>query len=398
MNKKVILSLIAASLPCFVQAETLQQVLAQNGLVAAGSAPAASAGPSKVYWSGGTRVDFPQDGVTFQINAQLQTRYTFTDKDNKPNTSSFEMKRARIIVKGSALHEEFEYLLQTDFVGAKDDAGVKTPNLRDAYIKWNTCDAGYVKMGQYKVGISRQYNSSSSKLQFADRSAASEYFDLGRQDGLSVGFTPAAGTTLTASIFNGESKGEGVNAPGLDTKHTGALTLRSDILGKMDAAEEGDINQTSELALNLGVAYAFSQYESGDAAVGDVDANILSVDANVKNDGLSVHGEFFVRDEDPDLGDGNTPLGFYVQAGYFLTPKQLELAARYSMVDCDSGKAGGDCSGVDNLDQATVGLNYYFSGHNLKAQLNYDFMRKEGLDGAEDNDTNKIMLQVSSYL
>lgn len=400
MNKKVLISIIAASLPCIAQAETLQQVLAQNGLVAAGTAPAgSSASPSKVYWNGGTRVEFPQDGFTFQINTQVQSRYTFTDNDDssdKGNTSSFEMKRVRINVKGSALHDEFEYAIQTDFVGAKDENGVKTPNVRDAYIKWNVCDDAFLKMGQYKVGISRQYNGSSAKMQFADRSAASEYFDLGRQNGLQGG-VDLGGADLTAAIFNGESSGEGMNLPGVDRKHTGVVTVRSDVMGKMDAAEEGDIKSTSELALNLGAAYAFSEYTTG-GPDGDVDAHIVSVDANLKQGGLGVHGEFFLRDENPDEGDGATPVGFYAQAGYFLTPKELELAGRFAMVDCDSGAAGGDCSGADNLDQATVGLNYYFAGHNLKAQLNYDFLRKEGLDDGDDVDTNRWLLQLSSYL
>ena len=190
------LAIVAASLmmvPAVSQAKTLEDLLVEKGVITRGEASgAAMGGGSKVYWNGGTRLEFPDNGFTTQINTQLQSRYTFTDADEEfgeNNRSSFDMVRARIELTGTALNNEFSYKIQTDLVGdgsldnGADDQGKRSPDLRDAWLQWNACDWASARMGQFKTAISRQYNNSSSKLQFADRSLASETYDLGRQNG-----------------------------------------------------------------------------------------------------------------------------------------------------------------------------------------------------------------------
>lgn len=253
-------------------------------------------------------------------------------------------------------------------------------------------------MGQYKVFVSRQENSSSSKLQFTDRSVASNLFELGRQQGASARYTGMDGALfLGAGIWNGESDGEGRNKPGVDTRHTGAVTARYTALGKMDAMEEGDINGTEDAALNFGVAYAYGEIEDEGAKS---DKHSLSADATFKYQGFSVHSEFFYRIIDTD-GDSEEvePLAFYVQSGYFIVPQKFEVAARYAFADCDDGAYGtGLCSGNDKVHQATAGLNYFFWKHSLKAQLNWEWTRGELVDeSADDEDTHRIVFQMSSY-
>jgi len=406
MRKATILAALLLLTPTVSQAKTLEELLVEKGVITKGEAGGVSdAGASKVYWNKGTRIEFPDTGFTTNIATQLQSRYEFIDNDEdaaQGNVSSFSMRRARLIISGTALNKEFSYKLQNDFVGKGDGDGGRESNLRDAYIQWQPCQEGMgVRFGQFKTQISRQFNTDSSALQFVDRSEASEYFDLDRQHGAMAFGTFMDGMVYTsAGIFNGESDGEGINRPGVDTKHTGVLSARVNPMGKMNVYEEGDIDWTDAPALSFGGAYAYSDYNSDvGAGLDKIDAHTFSVDGNFKYMGWSANGEFFYRSSRPDNSDNVEPLGFYVQGGYFVMPKKLELAARYGYLDCDDGKAYGDCSGLDNINEVSATINYYFWRHSLKAQLGYDFVNEDAATGPSSNDlnTNRWVFQVSSY-
>jgi phosphate-selective porin len=406
MRRATLIAALLLLTPTVSQAKTLEELLVEKGVITKGEASGVSdAGASKVYWNKGTRIEFPDTGFTTSIATQIQARYTFTDNDEDSglkNTSSFEMRRVRLIISGTALNKEFAYKLQTDFVGKNDGEGGREPNLRDAYIQWQPCDdASGIRMGQFKTAVSRQFNTDSSALQFVERSAVSDYFDLGRQNGAMAFGTFADGMVYgSAGIFNGESTGEGINRPGVDTKHTAVLSARVNPLGKMNVYEEGDIDWSEDAALSFGAAYAYSQFNDvSENVTDDTDAHTFSFDGDFKYRGWSANAEFFYQSVRPDVAEKSEPLGFYVQGGYFLTPKKLELAARYGYLDCDSGKAGGECAGLDNINEVSATINYYFWRHSLKAQLGYDFINEDSMSGGNDSDqnTNRWVFQISSY-
>ena len=86
-----------------------------------------------------------------------------------------------------------------------------------------------------------------------------------------------------------------------------------------------------------------------------------TLDANIKYRGWSLHSEFFfrnntlreqvIRNIPRQLGNST---GWYVQSGYYLIPKQLEVAARYAYWDPDT-KASEDL-----IHQVDASLSYYF--------------------------------------
>lgn len=412
MRKVAILAAALLLAPSISQAKTLEDLLVEKGVITKGEASAAViGGPSRVYWNDGTRLEFPDTGFTAQINTLIQTRYEFTDFDSdtgRGNQSSFEFERVRLAVSGTALNNEFTYMLQADFIGqeggdnisslADQDGGAST-ELLDAYIQWNACDWGSIRMGQFKTMVSRQFNTSAAKLQFADRSEVSDYFTLGRQHGLAGEFDLADGKIrLGAGIFNGISEGEGLNVGGVDTKHTGVASVRWNAAGHIDSFEEGDVNWSENFVASIGAAFAYSQYEDL-AGLVEGDRYVVNVDGNVKVRGISFHTEFFYGNDDVDgAADEVEALGFYAQAGYFLVPKKWEIAARYGYLDCDNGNASGACAGNDNINEVTAGINYYFWKHNLKAQLNYAFVNEDVAGaGGDDINTNRWLFQLSSY-
>ena len=407
MRKFALLSALMLLAPVASQAATLEDLLVEKGVISRGEAQAASSANSKVYWNKGTKIDFPDNGFTVGIATFMQTRYQFTDNDEdsgKVNTSSFSVDKARLIVSGSALNNEFSYKIEGDFVGTSDSTGTKSPDLRDAYLAWNACDNLEVKMGQFKTFLGRQNVNSDSAIQFADRSLVSNYFSMDRQNGAAANFKLAEGTVLlSAGVFNGQSDGErGRNKPGVDTKHTGMISARWNPVGKMNAYEEGDVDWTDDMALSFGGVYAFADANQDltDAGAEDTSDNRISVDANMKYQGWSAHAELFNQSFEGDQAgndDQVEPTGFYAQLGYFVDPKTVELAARYGYLDCDDGKAKGICAGMDNVNEVAAGVNYYWWKHHLKAQVNYVLQNQDAMGaGGQDLNTNKWIMQLSS--
>ena len=414
MRKVIVVAALLLAAPAVSQAKTLEDLLIEKGVITKGEAAGASdSSASKLYWNQGTRVEFPDTGFTTSIATLLQTRYSFVDPNKSPgtvrNTSSFDVNRARLIISGTALNREFSYMLSTDFVSAPDsDANFgQSPQVRDAYIDWKPCrdDAG-VRMGAFKTAFSRQFNTDQQTMQFADRSVVSEFFTLGRENGaMAYGSLADGMITGTAGIFNGESSSEGPNISGSDTRHTGVVSLRVNPTGTMNVAEEGDIDWTEELATSLGVAYARASRELAGSGINN--ANLVNVDANLKYRGLGIHAEYFVSDSssESDFGQDQDATGFYVQAGYFLVPKQWELAARYGHTDCNNGGSMSalpqgnrvTCVGSDGISEASASLNYYFWRHNLKAQLGYDYVNTDVTGAGDDVRNNRYVFQLSSY-
>jgi len=392
----LVASVLLAGLPGISQAGSLEDLLVEKGVITKGEASGMKAsGPAKVYWNRGTRIDFPDNGFTFGFNTLFQSRYSFIDSDLSDNVSTFDVVSARLMANGTALNEEFAYKVEGDLVGESVD-GERTPTLKDAYLAWSPC-GWTLKMGQFKTLVSRQYANSEYALQFADRSVATDFFNLGRQAGLHGSTSLMDGQIeLGAGIFNGESDGEGTNRSGVDTNHTGIVDVRWNAMGKMNIKEEGDVDYTEDAALSLGARYAYSDYQTGDDLM-DVGGDTIGVDVNFKSQGFSFHGEFFNANVDPDVGEDQDSSGFYAQAGYFLDPKTWEVAARYSMVDCDNGSAWGDCSGNDQISEWAATINHYWWAHYLKAQLGYFHTTTEPVSG-EDIEDNRWVFQLSSYL
>jgi hypothetical protein len=91
--------------------------------------------------------------------------------------------------------------------------------------------------------------------------------------------------------------------------------------------------------------------------------------------------------------------GFFVQGGYFIIPKKLEIAGRYEVIDYDNQNPSYGTSGLlDNLSSYTAGLNYFIHGRDHKIQINYKH-REEGLSSAffGDNNENYFLTQYQIY-
>src|SRR3989441_5686335 len=120
---------------------------------------------------------------------------------------------------------------------------------------------------------------------------------------------------------------------------------------------------------------------------GVVDIGTTGVDFVLKYRGFSLQGEGFVRNvdtHDHSKRIGNAT-GFYVQAGYFVVPRTIEVVGRYSVMDPDTRL------GHDLLTSAVGGLNWYFSGHEHKLQFDFGVITTR-LNGADSVNGGNVTL------
>ena len=164
MRKLALIASLLLLTPGLAQAKSLEELLVEKGVITKSEAQAHSNG-SNVFWDGGTRIEFPETGFDVQVNTQLQTRYEFNDGDSDfglDNASSFEVHRAKLVLSGHVLNKQFTYMMETSFQGhfteaqARQFGGDRSPALQDAWIQWQPCDNGHLKLGQFKPSITER--------------------------------------------------------------------------------------------------------------------------------------------------------------------------------------------------------------------------------------------------
>jgi phosphate-selective porin OprO/OprP len=327
-----------------------------------------------------------------QLRARLQLRAAVTADDDADEGEDavrpeFFVRRARVTLGGQLLHELFEWKLQLGM--SQNDVEADLPIIvRDAYVTWNAPAHLAVRFGQMKVPFDRQRVTSSSSLQFADRSRMVNELNLDRDIGVVLTHNALLGDALTlqAGVFGGDGRNRPISKSGLLSVVRAQVTP----FGAFDHHVEGDLERTSSPKLALAAAGAMNVattrsrsttgtfYDPADD-VGALDYVHGVVDALFKWQGVSVLAEGLVR---VALDDHNAPTpiarsaaGAMLQAGVLLTD-HLELVGRGGvLVPLDATRWSGPDNDVSLTKRGTeweglLGSNFYFSGtHDVKLGL-----------------------------
>ena len=331
----------------------------------------------RVYYKEGTRLEF--EDFDMKINLQVQSRFTYEDNDasgrndvgldGASDVTSFDLRRVRVNFTGNLLKKQFSYQVQNDFRSSNGGGDMK-----DAWLQWNS-DEAKLRFGQTKIPFSRQELTSSSNLQFIDRSIVNDVFAPSRQIGALLHGPVGDGGTYYVGAFNGESEGEGRNKPGNDNNLLLVAAANMNIGDYGSRGMEGDLRaKNDEFGATVGVSTLYGQ-GTGDVldteTPDDFDRFDLNVDLGARVAGFSAQSEFYYSTIDLDNVDGDAGeadlVGFYVQAGYMLD-KEWEVAVRYAYLLPDE-----DISVVDDENEFNAVVNYYLNGHNLKLQTGVTF-------------------------
>ena len=339
-----------------------------------------------VKYDKGLVVNTDDNNYSMKLNARFQGMFLYTDLSNRDPRSTFLMRRARILTSGNFYAPWLTYSTQITFEGS-------TAAMRDAYI-----EASYYKwmspmIGQYKVPFDREFLDGGFNLQLINRSIASVEYSLQRDIGLQIsGKGIMDRFDYNVGIFNGS----GANKLNVDNDYmyVGRIVW-SPFGGSYPYSESAHDNPSCHIfSLAFAGAYlpglepgerATLAGRLGNTSIVPVESNVAqwTADLAYKYGGFSLMSGYHYRNIDPmdvtSFGEQDA-WGFYLQSGFFLIPRSFEIAGRYSFIDPDNPQKISD----NESSELTLGLNYYFSGHSLKAGINYSLITTEKQTGDEN--------------
>ena len=110
MRKVGIVAAALLLMPAVSQAASLDELLAERGVVAKSEHGGQGGAGGKLWYDDGTRFDFPDAGFTAKVNTVIRTRWEYTDDDSADDeTSRFSVNNARLYVQGTALNKVFNF-------------------------------------------------------------------------------------------------------------------------------------------------------------------------------------------------------------------------------------------------------------------------------------------------
>lgn len=395
-------------------AVTLEDILKQKGVITEADYKEVTKSKPIDYKIGkGFTLTSADEKFKLSFGGRLQTRYTFNDFDNMSDTNKFEVKRMKFWMSGNAYTKDLTYLLQVDFANSG-----KATMFEHGYLNYRLLNEVQVLAGQTKVPFGRQWLNSSGGQQFVDRSSASDMFRPGYDAGVKLHGDIAGGiATYELGVYGGG--GQSNYRTSSDNAYAARVTVNP--FGKM-AYTESDLDQSAKPLLSVGANYYRNTLQKSTTTTGTtttaslesnnvtlagtsgwlgkgfknsfadnekIDINGYGLDAAFKWMGASAQAEYLLGQADGQASDKTLRAqGFYVQAGYCIIPKKMELALRYSFADPNRDIAN------DQQVDTQGAVSYYFDKHNLKLQGDVTNSHIQHLTGPTDDMIYRVQAQV----
>jgi phosphate-selective porin len=269
----------------------------------------------------------------------------FTHSTKAPD--SFRIRRARLKLKGE-ITDSILYKLQLNSGG--------TPILLDAQIDIKFSPYAVLRFGQYKVPFSLENLTSSSSLDFINRSLAVENLCPGRDiraSGRDIGaciYGEAANIEYSLGLFNGSGRNR------LDDNE------HKDFSGRLVYSPFN--------SLSVGFSYYRGKY-NGTKGQSSIKRNRKGLEFEFIKERFSLRSEY-IFSQDRKL----ERQGLYVQGVYSIKPKIIGLLIRYDYLDKDRHQKGIYYQIIH------LGLNWHIS-EKAKFQVNFEFHNQEPFPGKD---------------
>ncbi|HYJ04674.1 MAG TPA: porin, partial [Chthoniobacterales bacterium] len=312
----------------------------------------------------------------------------------------FRLRRMRISVTGD-FAEQFDFKLEGEFAQSDTTLTVRDETNRllasnstrtsfgglDLWANWHQFPEFQIKFGQYKAPFGFEQLSSDPKLLTAERSQVTSALTPERQIGVQFWGKPFASilpeqkdlVTYYAGIFNGNGRNVAVNDND-EYMFVGRLEVQP-WKGKLSGADAwlkfGGNALSSRDAAGTVLSPAGSLRVNSDgslsafAALSAAERQGYGFDAAFHWGPFDLTGEYLSESYESRTVKGVMPTfsdfraeGYYVQGGYFIVPKKLQVVTKYEHFN-----PGQIIS--DNLDSITGGLTYYVRGDDVKLMANY---------------------------
>jgi phosphate-selective porin len=381
-----------------VEAKTLEDVLKEKGVITEADYKEVTK-TKPIDYKLGKGFSFTSADEKFQLSVGglMQVRYTFLDNDVANDVNQFTLNKGRVTFQGYAFSKDLSYVLQLGF----EQAG-NSRMLENAYLKYKFMDELNVAGGQTKLVYSRDNMSSVGNLNFVAVSPVTTAFSPGYDLGAVVsGKVLGDLINYDVSVSNGAGQTSTRASNGATNKLAYLAHVSINPLGAFPYAE-GDPQFSEKPLFTVGGSYyynllnairtgavtAFEATNNGYAntttgwlgrntavfqASEKVDVDSFVVDMAFKWMGAFAQAEYFWGQAAGQVSNIHVNAqGYYVQAGYTVLPKRLELAMRYSYLDPNWNL-------TNNLQTEVIGaVSYYFNNHNLKLQADIGNIHNSG--------------------
>lgn len=353
--------------------------------------PPEPVGAGPVKFAAGKGLEVKSRDGRFALSLSLRTGFMYSGRriGAGPYEHALEIRRLRLVFAGNVFSKHLKYFVQLALAPRElnFEGGVaRSGPLLDNYVVFDRVRDANVRIGVYRVMYSRERNIADINPLLIDRSLANAEFNVDRDIGLDIRSEDIGGLgklRYYAGVFMGDGRDQNrFSDPGL------MYTARLDFLpfGLFDDFEASDLARLRRPRLSLGFAYAFNDRARNDRGVlgsppadgGTTNYHNLTADLMFKWAGFSVEAAYLWRDGRRNPGAAVDAMGLPVpvaaprsgygwmaQAAFLIPHTNLEPAVR------TSGIRGQGDTAMPDRNELGGGLNYYFSGHNLKLQLDY---------------------------
>ncbi len=267
------------------------------------------------------------------------------------DSAVFFLRRVRVGAQGN-LTPWASYKVQAELRSGGTGATAATLGATDLYLAlahrlW------IATIGQSKTPLSAEFIRSSTAFELPERSMAVDSLSPNRDVGVKLEWNTTGALALQGGVFNGD----GVN-------HAANRDKRFLYVGRA-------------------VVRAAKGAWLGVSAAAKADTTTWDAEGWVERGRLALRGEFLARHRSSaDV----TTLGWYALGAYGVVPKRLQLVGRVQQFDPN------DRAGANRITGYTGAAQYFFSGDDLKLQLEYTVFDEQG--PAVSN--NRVIVQMQA--
>src|SRR3989442_9697215 len=267
------------------------------------------------------------------------------------DSAVFFLRRVRFGSQGN-LTPWASYKVQGELRSGGTGATAATVAATDLYVAL-THQRWVATIGQSKTPLSDEVIRSSALLELPERSMAVDSLSPNRDVGIKLEWNTAGSVALQGGVFNGD----GINRAANRDKRF--------------------------LYLGRAVVRAVKGAYLGVSAAAKPDTTTWDAEAWVERGRVAVRGELLARHRSLAAV---TTLGWYALGAYGVVPKRLQLVGRVQQFDPN------DRAGADRITGYTGAAQYFFSGDDLKLQLEYTVFDEQG--PAVSN--NRVIVQIET--
>jgi phosphate-selective porin len=302
-------------------------------------------------------------------SAELQIRDTtnWNTAGDDSIENGFDIRRFKIRLEGNAINKDLTFAFQ---YATSNSTG--TPNLEDAWAKYQWQPGWYVRGGQFKDPLLHEQLVSGRRQLTADRTLLSLAM-TGTSDnyiqGVSVIYDAKDQPWRAEAAFT-----DGISSSDTTWRDFPSNSTDWGAAGRVEYFAMGDRAQYDDFTalgnkkdlLVFGLAGDITQ-------AGSDSVYLHTIDAQWENtDGLSAYGAYVGRYVDASGGEAYD-YGLEVQGAYLFKP-QWEAFVRYDFIKLDNDVTFASGGSEDLFHEFTVGVNYYLKAHYAKFTLDASYL------------------------